>query len=104
MAVEEEVRRVRVRARMLGENNRVTLGVARAGGEADLGEVGSEPLGGLAAFGGVGRVGRHRLEAHEPEEAFERPVEISVDPREDGLGLGGRSHAGAPGIWRRGDV
>jgi hypothetical protein len=78
MAVEEEVGRAPVltpvAARVVADDDRVAGRVGDARLEADPRQVIGQPFGRLAAFGSIGWVGRHGLEAHQPEEAVERSV------------------------------
>ena len=88
VAVEEQ-RRPRAVA-LVADHHRMAGGVAHAGVEADLAQVGGVPLGAGAGLGGIGRVGRDRLQPQRDEQALERGVEVGVDGVENLVEVGHR--------------
>ena len=92
MAVEQ---RSAPRAREVpGEHDRMAPGRAQIGFEAEIGEVGGDPLRGAAAIGGVRGIRRNRGDPQQREQTFQAAVEIGVDNAENAVQI---RHPNPPG-------
>ena len=87
MPVEQQMGCVVAGPRVMGQHDRVPVGAAHAGVEADARELGTQPFGRGLAIGGVGGLGGDGGDAQKAEPALLCFGEIGLGLVEDGIRL-----------------
>ena len=81
VAVEQDARRVAVGTPVaaFADYDRMASGRTHTGFESKAAQISRDMFGGGAAVFRIGRIGRHRLDAQEREQAIEACLEIAID-------------------------